>query len=189
MVKFLGPILLLLLSFSAYSQNFSPLGDFRIKNFGLMEYDGNAKNWDVLQDDEGIMIFANNGKILIYDGNNWQGIKMVNRDHPRTLGKDQSGIIFVGGVGEFGKLDYDKNGKRIYTKISDALDSLNFGDIWSIHFFNQRTYFFARDYIFEFDNESNEINSFSAPEGGFIQRTVFLDESVIMNVKFGVRSK
>ena len=149
-----------------------------------MEYDGNAQNWDVIQDDEGIMIFANNGKILLFDGYNWQGIRMDNRDHPRALGKDKNGTVFVGGVDEFGKLEYNENGERIYTKVSHELDSLGFKDIWNIHFFNEKVYFFARYFIFEYDNASGEIKTIETPKEGFIQLSVFHDESVILNMKF-----
>jgi signal transduction histidine kinase len=108
-----------------------------IHNFSPNEYGHGTQNFAVLQDKNGVLYFGNNNGVLVYDGHTWDLIQVSNQSEVHTLALDSlTGRIYVGGQGDFGFLENNKNTGRLeYTSIAGKLprDSRNFNDVWNIY--------------------------------------------------------
>ena len=165
----------------AFAQNDFPFGRLNIKNYSVAEYSGNAQNWDIIQDNDHYIYFANNGGILEFNGETWNKFEMVNNDHPRSFDKDANGRIYVGGRGEFGYIAHNERGKTVYNKISGKVDSLNFADIWQVYCLGEHTYFISKDHIFI--HYQDDIEVIDVPEIGRIKTSVAFDDMLICTVE------
>ncbi len=136
---------------------FSQTGTPFIKNFSPEEYRAEGQIWAAAQDNNGIMYFGGNSEVLIYDGTEWQNIKLPKKSPVRSLCKNDEGKIFVGAVGEFGYLDFDgKNGIK-YISLSDSLDSLyrSFSDVWTVKSANGNVWFASNEFLFRYNPGKN----------------------------------
>lgn len=124
-----------------------------IRNYPPSVHGGTPQNWAIVQDQRGIMYFANTGGLLEYDGSSWRIIEIEN-EVARTVAIDSNGTIFVGGVDQFGLLEPDQYGKLKYRSLINYLpiESRNFGDIWTIWPVKDGVYFQSTSHIFFFKN-------------------------------------
>lgn len=120
-----------------------------IRNYLPSEYNATPQNWSIVKDKRGIMYFANTGGVLEYDGVQWRLIPVKN-EVVRTLAIDNNGIIYVGGVDEFGCLQPDSAGELKYFSLTHLLppDQRGFGDIWSIHVSGKDVFFQSTSHLF-----------------------------------------
>jgi signal transduction histidine kinase/CheY-like chemotaxis protein len=120
-----------------------------IKNYLTSDYNATPQNWAIVKDKRGIMYFANTGGVLEYDGVSWRIIEIKN-EVVRTLAIDEDGIIYVGGIDEFGYLSPDSTGKMEYTSLISLLpeDDKEFGDIWSIWPSGRGVFFQSTSHLF-----------------------------------------
>lgn len=177
-MKFAPIIVLLVVGTFAYTQNNFPHGQFNIKNFTQKEYNGTVQNWDIIQNEDHTLFFANNGSILEFNGESWSKFTMENEETPRSFDKDDQGQIFVGGVGEFGMITHDENGKTTYQKLSGAVDSIEFDDVWQVFNILEHTYFVTYDQIFIRDS-SGKIELIYLPENASIHQSINIGEDII----------
>ena len=78
--KVLISIVLLLIIFESSAQNFNRFhGIPFIKNYSSNEYKAHEQNFDIIQNDDGIMYFANFAGILEFDGSVWTKIPVNGR--------------------------------------------------------------------------------------------------------------
>jgi DNA-binding CsgD family transcriptional regulator len=105
-----------------------------IKNFDRESYAAGSQNWDIVQDNNGFIYFANNSGILEFDGSNWQFYKVANESVVRSvaIGNDQR--IYAGAYNELGYLEKDSKGKNIYHSLTYLIPAAyrNFDEIWRI---------------------------------------------------------
>lgn len=125
-----------------------------VRNYKRNEYKGGTQNWNIDQDKNGNLYFANNNGLLQFDGSSWKKYPLPNLTSVRCLKIDKSGKIYVGGYNEFGYFQPDNKGKLQYTSLSKKVDKnkikiIDF--IWKIHSIDNQTVFqsFARAYIFK----------------------------------------
>ena len=125
-----------------------------VRNYKRNEYKGGTQNWNIGQDKNGNLYFANNNGLLQFDGSSWRKYPLPNLTSVRCLKIDDSGKIYVGGYNEFGYFQPDSKGKLIYTSLAKKVDSkkikiIDF--IWKIHSLNNQIIFqsFARAYLFK----------------------------------------
>jgi len=104
-------LFLLQTSYILFGQSNKEEGRPFITNYSPNLHDANPQNWDIQQDDRGVMYFGNSDGILEYDGYNWRLIKTPKNNVVRSLAKDKNGTIWVGGSGEIGFLSPDSTGK------------------------------------------------------------------------------
>lgn len=115
---------LLLFTFSI-SISFSQIeskGTPYIKNYSRTDYDGNNQTFSIVQDNRGVMYFANQTYILEFDGKTWRKIFLPGDPNIYSLVKDKNGRIYVGAsMGELGYLKIGNDGNMIYQSIKDKL--------------------------------------------------------------------
>lgn len=117
-----------------------------IQNFTSKDYNAHSQNWEVLQDQRGLMYFANGLGVLEYDGVSWRLIPVPNGSGVYSLGMDQQGRIYVGAKGDFGYLAADSVGQRQFVSLLDHLsaDYRDFSSVWDISTTAEGVYFRSR---------------------------------------------
>lgn len=148
MLKTLSILIILLISTSITGQ--TPF----IRNFPPEEYKANTQNWDIVQDQRGVMYFANSSGVLEYDGVSWE---LINTPPSiRSLCVDSSGLIYAGSYGDFGCLQADSLGNIYYTSLKEKIpyNHLNFKHITQIEALNNKIIFKCYQKIFILQNDS-----------------------------------
>jgi len=109
------------------------------------------QNWAVVQDVDGLMLYATRRGILIFDGNDWSLSQMGSMPlclvkHPTT------GKIFVGCTNSYGYLKRNAIGKYEYVKIANSTGVSP--EVTQILFNKEYIYFYSEGSIF-LHNQSN----------------------------------
>jgi ligand-binding sensor domain-containing protein/DNA-binding CsgD family transcriptional regulator len=149
-VKALNKIfLLLLMPFFVAGQNTIGLPD--VLNYSKSTYNAGTQNWDVKQDKNGIIYYANNEGLLSYDGNYWSLYPIPNKTIVRSVEIDEQGKIYVGGQDEMGYFERNKYGEMIYHSLNALIDKKDqsFGDVWDIATTRNGVYFRTANRIFK----------------------------------------
>lgn len=130
-------------------------GTIFIKNYTPSDYLGHVQNWDIVQDDRGVLYFGNSSGILEYDGVTWRLIDLDNKSIARSFDRDSSGKIYVGGVGEFGYLLTDSSGRMMYHSLMDKVneEDRGFHDVWFVQCAGDKVYFITNEIIFVLHND------------------------------------
>ncbi|WP_183556987.1 triple tyrosine motif-containing protein [Mucilaginibacter sp. SP1R1] len=151
------------LVYSAIAQ--TTIGIPAIKNYTHNDYGASSEIWDVKQDKNGILYFANNDGLLTFDGSYWKMYPLPNKGTIKALAIDPSGKIFVGGQDEVGYFFPDSNGILKYHSIKNLMPqkARQFADIWNIVLFNDEVLFRTIECVFEYNG--TEIKTFDAPGG------------------------
>jgi signal transduction histidine kinase/DNA-binding response OmpR family regulator len=127
-----------------------------ITNYTTDDYKASLQNWAIIQDNQGVMYFANNSGILQFDGSSWRLIKTPGETTVRSFAKDSHGRIYVGGIGEVGYLEPDANQGMSFHPLQQNLDSAyrDFGNVWFTYAIRDAIYFVCDDYIMRWENNS-----------------------------------
>ena len=122
-MKFKKIPIIILISFIAInlSAHIESKGIPYIKNYSKADYDGNEQTFSVVQDNRGVMYFANQTYILEFDGKTWRKIFLPGDPTIYSLAKDENGKIFVGAKGEFGFLEATVNGIVKYKSLKHKI--------------------------------------------------------------------
>ncbi len=135
-----------------------------IRNYKKTEYKGDPQNWQIEQDKNGNLYFANNKGLYQFDGSSWRKYSLPNSGLIRSFKIDKSGKIFVGGTNEFGYFKPNSKGKMEYFSLSKSInreDRKLIDLVWKIHLFNDEVIFqsFVVTYIFK----HNKLTSLKPP--------------------------
>ncbi len=137
---------------------------FPSEHYSSEEYLQHPQNWDVVQDDRGIVYVANNNGVLEYDGEQWRTISTTTEAFVRSLAVDS--LVYVGGTGDFGYLKTDSTHTRRYVSLRGKLSERerSFEDVWSTHALNEGVYYQSQQWLFRWDGQ--RMRSWKS-EGGF----------------------
>ena len=125
-----------------------------IRNYKRTDYKGGTQNWNIDQDKNGNLYFANNNGLFQFDGSTWQKYTLPNLSVIRAIKTGSSEKIFVGGYNEFGYFKPDATGKLVYISIARFLSKKTISTIdiiWKIHINNDEVIFqsFGNSFIFK----------------------------------------
>ena len=115
-----------------------------IRNYTKTEYDSGTQNWDMDQDANGNMYFANNNGLLQFDGSSWYTYEIPNSRNIRSVKVDSTtGRIYVGAYNEFGYFETNASGTLEYRSLMADIndDSLTTDFIWRIHLYGDQVIF------------------------------------------------
>src|SRR5210317_935079 len=145
----------LLLAFPLTAQQ--QIGRPLITNYKYQDYGENPINWWVLEDEDGIMYFANTNGVLQYDGVSWNKIESLRG--ARCLTKDDNGTIYMGSNGEIGYLKPNAIGEIEYISLVDKIpeEHRGFSDVWEVDYYQGRIIFRTEFKLYSWDGESIEV--------------------------------
>ncbi|MDR7212246.1 triple tyrosine motif-containing protein [Flavobacterium piscis] len=134
-----------------------------ITSYNPKIYKAASENWDVLQDSNGMMFFANHFGIMQFDGVRWHIVTQPeNRSMVRSLAIDKNNKMYVGAQGDFGYTVQLENGQYKYTSLVKLVpvSARNFGDVLHTVVRNKEVIFFSNERIFIYrDNKIKVIRS------------------------------
>lgn len=128
-----------------------------IQNFNPADLKFNDQNWAAVQDPRGVMYFGNQeGYVLEFDSKSWRKIPVKDSKPVRSMAIDTAGTIYVGTVGDFGRLIPNEKGDLVYESlrylVSDS--TIFFTDIYKTIYLNRQVFFQSLQYIFVYNGES-----------------------------------
>lgn len=131
--KILLSLLTLAICYSATSQNIH-IGTSQIENFYRADYQAGSQNWDIQQNANGKIYFANNLGLLEYDGHFWNTYTLPNASVVRSINIHENGFIYAGGFNELGYFKPEKSNNYQFQSLKDFLPSgsNNFDEVWKI---------------------------------------------------------
>lgn len=159
--------LLLLLISTTFLGQIKSIGLPEIRNYNRNDYKGGTQNWDIDQDKDGNIYFANNDGLFQFDGTSWRKYTLPNLSVIRTIEIQDSGKIFVGGYNEFGYFKPNSKGKLVYFSLSRFLNTKNDNTentidiVWKIHLYKEEVIFQSFGSIFIY--KDNAIKTIKAP--------------------------
>lgn len=143
---FLG---MLFLFISGFSQS-GVIGLPPVTNYPKTQYRAGTQNWDIAQDEQGVLFFANNEGLLRFDGAFWSCYPIANGTCVRSLCIAPDHKIYVGGQGEIGYFQRNPTGCLVYHSLTPAIPyaQRQFEDVWNIALFHQDVFFRTNDRVF-----------------------------------------
>ena len=153
-MKFIFGLLISILAYvNVFGQN--TLGLPQIINYSNTDFKAGAQTWDIKQDKNGIMYFANSEGLLTFDGNHWKLYSLPNKTVVRSILVSNDSKIYVGGQNEIGYFFPNENGTLRYTSLKTLIPKpySEFADIWDIETSGESVFFRATDRIFELQNK------------------------------------
>lgn len=176
---FLQLIIFLLLSISlAWGQK----GDLFLYNYQNPIRNIDYQNRAVLQDESGLMYFANNKGIITYDGVRWQLTSTLSTPYALAKSPLKDIPVFVGCSDSFGYLEEDIKGELHYKSISSA--NKRFGEITQIEVLDKHIFFYSDKVLFRVSRKTLKVEKVwiarpETPFAGFFshKQKVFLNVS------------
>jgi len=163
-------------------------GNSYMQNYSTKDYKGHVQNFSIVQDNRGVIYFANFMGVLEFDGNSWRTITTKSTAKINVVSKDMKGRILVGAVGEFGFLKPDPRvGKLNYVNISDSLknkESLDL-EIKTICIVGEKSYFISSNQIYSWDGKNLKID-FDLKNDEILSSFVINNQLLIMLKKQGL---
>ncbi len=130
-----------------------------VKNFSPFDYSGHGQVWDIIQGSDGVIYFANTYTgILIYDGTYWRRVVLKKSMTMRSLGRDNEGVIYSGGKGDFGYLKKTGGVTEFVSLLEHVPEQYrSFGNVWQVLVSGQGIYFVTYRHIFRWFNKKIEV--------------------------------
>ena len=144
------------------------IGIPNIINYSKQVYGAGSQTWNIAQDKNGIMYFANNEGLLSFDGTYWRIYSLPNRTIVRSVAIGDDNRVYVGGQKEIGYFLPAANGELAYTSLNDLLPEKDndFADVWNICFFKGHVFFRSNKKILDYYN--NKIVVYGSANWGFM---------------------
>lgn len=163
------PLLTILLTLTilipALSQNSILVPE--IINFTKKTYESGNQNRAIGQDSRGLLYFANDDGLLVFDGTYWKTWPLPNASIVRSL-LVVDNRIYVGGQQEFGYFFFNARGVICYQSLKQLIppDQVEFTDVWNIVRFRDDIFFRSNKRIFRF--HEGKITAFKSINWGFL---------------------
>ena len=118
-----------------------------VVNYTRQQYRSGNQNWQICQNKEGWMYFANNKGLLEFDGSAWTTYPLPGNAKVRSVCA-VGDTIYIGALGQFGRFTRNKKGRLTYERLSDKPENMSLLNIWNIHQIGPDTYFQGDQFIF-----------------------------------------
>ncbi|HEY6902170.1 MAG TPA: triple tyrosine motif-containing protein [Puia sp.] len=135
------------------------IGLREIVNYEKQVYNAGAQNWEVRQDGQGRVYFANNEGLLSFDGIYWKTYPMPNKTIVRSIEFGADKRIYAGAQDEMGYFSPDGSGNLVYTSLKGLLPEADrkFEDIWNIVLYDSCLFFRSDKKIFCYANKTVKV--------------------------------
>ena len=154
-----------------------------VQNYSPKTYQADPQNWGVVQDDRGVMYFANDQGVLEYDGKKWQLIRTANNSAVRSISKGSDGTIYIGGNGDFGFLTPDQEGNLLYQSLKSQLAEKDqgFEDVWSTHATHNAVFFHTDNILFRYNPIDKTIKTWYAHPDSFFFLSYLVHQNLFLH--------
>ena len=128
-----------------------------IKNYPKNIYNGGTQTWDISEGYNGLVFFANNDGLLVFDGDKYTKFPLPKNTILRSIFfDDKTNRIYAGGQNEIGFFKINKNGSIEFESLANLLPAnlKGFEDIWNIETFENNVYFQTNTHIFIFNGKT-----------------------------------
>ena len=124
-----------------------------VQVFPKESYGYGTQNWQVLQAQDGLLLFANNDGLLSYDGYEWDLFPLSNKTILRSI-LEKDGKIYAGGQNELGYFKKDLKANWSYHSLKSLLPNQHqgFEDVWTIVEKDEVLYFHSSNKVFLLQN-------------------------------------
>lgn len=126
-----------------------------IRNLSPKAYDipgisVSPQNWAIAQHKDGRIFLANTSLVLIWDGEEWEGVAGTENLRMFKFAEDGEGRIFTGGIGDLGYIAADTSGKASFVSLKSQLpDSLqDFQRVYRVDSQGDKIFFLCGRYLF-----------------------------------------
>ncbi len=165
-------IFLLLFPLSFWAQ-INRYGSVLNNYFSPEIYKGSSRNNAILRNKINGKIYIANGTagVLVYDGVNWEKFFLNNRSTVYSLAQDSNGVVYVGGIDEFGCIENTPDGGLCYRSLSDSIAKvLKFQNatVWKVYVHDENVYFCLLRYIVKFNLNTGKFNVVDLPKTNFL---------------------
>jgi len=153
-----------------------------IENYLSIHHGAGTQNWGITQDDNGILYFANNHGVLVFNGESWKTIRLPNMAANRSIVSDKKGNVIWGGKGDFGYLS-NINGSiaakslKNELEIIDEFNSIVYDSIQT----SEGLVFRTKKKIFYI--KQDDVLQIVPPRGQKFGVTKLIDNEIIVNVE------
>lgn len=155
-------VFLFVLSFSFCLKAQDRIGLPQVISYSNLTYKGGTQNWDIAQDKQGILYFANNEGLISFNGSYWKHYPLPNQTIVRSVKISDDGKIYVGGQDEIGYFYPNANGALVYHSLKKyiPIGEKQFADVWNIVINKDEVYFRTVNKIFRL--KGNKIDVFTS---------------------------
>jgi len=135
-------------------------------------------NFDLLQDQNGMLCIANRKGVLIYDGIYWDLIPTPSSVFSLGLGEDNT--LYLGCRDGFGKVENNKDGLYFHN-LSTGYD---LKDVFAVETQNNLVYFLSELQLVIYSPDKNEVvKVINGPKGYYFNSIFKLDEQIYVDVE------
>lgn len=127
-----------------------------INSYSKQVYNAGTQNWDIRQDENGIVYFGNNEGLLSFDGTFWKLYPLPNHTVVRSIEIAEENKIYVGGQNELGYFAPNKKGCLVYHSLLNLIPTgeRSFDDVWNISLYGKDVFFRSNRKIFQLSNNT-----------------------------------
>ncbi|MCP4123268.1 MAG: hypothetical protein GY751_16060 [Bacteroidetes bacterium] len=150
-----------LLTYSSFLWSGNGMGIPNINAYEYTDYGASIQNWDIAQDNLGILYFANNDGMLIFNGLTWNLHPLPSKTIMRSIEIAPTGFIYCGGQNDFGRFVPDAVGNWKFHSLRDSIPALHrdFEDVWDMCIVDQNIYFRSSGRIYRYSDEGSIVYS------------------------------
>jgi len=126
----------------------------KIHHFNSFEYGGKTQNWDICQGKNSLIYVANSSGLMEFNGIDWKIYQLPGQKIVRSVAADTNGILYTGGLGEFGYWKKDKNGQLVYFSLKELIKDKEFPheEIWKILILNDQILFQSFGFMYSYQH-------------------------------------
>ena len=138
-----------------------------IINYSKKAYESGTQNRAIGQDKRGLLYFANDDGLLVFDGTYWKTYPLPNGSIVRslTVADDR---VYIGGQQEIGYFFFDGKGVLTYESLKHLIPpgETEFSDVWHVVHYKNDIFFRSNKRIFRFHD--GKITAFKSINWGFL---------------------
>ncbi len=157
--------LCLFIHFTFAQSNGNLGGQFPTRIFLPKEYKGSIVSLCFVQDKTGKIFSGNDKGVSVFDGANWQFIRLPKGQAALWIDVDDQNNVYVGSQEEFGYISNDADTYKYTSLIPLLPDSIDgFGSIWEVANTKNGVYFRSSNYVFwYYDNKIKVLSKEAYP--------------------------
>ncbi|MFQ3580856.1 MAG: SpoIIE family protein phosphatase [Chloracidobacterium sp.] len=135
-----------------------------VQNYGQDEFQSLPQMWHIAQDAQGVLYFANDAGLVIYDGARWQRLTMPNSATVRSVAIAPDNRVYIGAENEFGYLTATPNGTAQFVSLLERIPPAKrrFGSVWRTWATPEGMFFQSYRYLFHLVGEDVHVHE---PDG------------------------